>query len=157
MGHYAKIDSNNIVIQVIVANADFINTLPDKDSYIKTSYNTMGGVHYEPSDTQDFSTPNSDQSKSLRKNYAGIGWTYDSTRDAFIPPKPPDINQVECASWVIDETICQWKPPIDKPERTDAMIADQEIWEWDEAVHQADTGNPKTQGWVVKDVNPNNV
>ena len=55
MGHYAKIDSNNIVIQVIVANADFINTLPDKDSYIKTSYNTMGGVHYEPSDTQDFS------------------------------------------------------------------------------------------------------
>lgn len=146
MGHYAKIDSNNIVIQVIVANADYINTLPDKDSYIKTSYNTMGGVHYEPSSGQNFSTPSSDQSKSLRKNYAVIGGTYDSTRDAFIPPRPVDLDGDVCNSWVLDESTCQWNAPISEPLYTAEMeAAGNQHWRWDESLHQTDN----TAGWVV--------
>ena len=146
MGHYAKIDSNNIVIQVIVAKADYINTLPDKDSYIKTSYNTMGGVHYEPSPNQNFSTPSSDQSKSLRKNYAAIGGIYDSTRDAFIPPRPVDSDGDVCNSFVLDESTCQWNPPTPEPEYTDEMKAvKNQHWRWDESSYQTDN----TAGWVV--------
>lgn len=147
MGHYAKIDSNNIVIQVIVAGADYINTLSDKDSYIKTSYNTVGGVHYEPSDDQNYSTPSSDQSKSLRKNYAVIGGTYDSTRDAFIPPRPVDLDGDVCNSYVLDESTCLWKVPIEEPAYTAEMEADQnKHWRWDESSYQADN----TTGWVVR-------
>tara|TARA_B100001057_G_C22557414_1_gene835832 strand:- start:190 stop:639 length:450 start_codon:yes stop_codon:yes gene_type:complete len=147
MGHYAKIDSNNMVIQVIVAGADFINTLPDKDSYIKTSYNTMSGVHYEPSDNQNYSTPSSDQSKSLRKNYAVIGGTYDSTRDAFIPPRPVDLDGDVCNSYVLDESTCRWHAPTSEPAYTDEMKADRDKhWRWDESSYQIDN----TAGWVIR-------
>jgi hypothetical protein len=96
MAHYARIE-NGIVTQVIVAEADFIAALPDKAMWKQTSYNTRGGVHYDPQTGE----PSADQSKALRYNYAGIGYTYDSARDAFIPPKPhPDA--------VIDEATCLW-------------------------------------------------
>jgi hypothetical protein len=68
----------------------------------RTSYNTRGGVHY--TDGQ----PSADQSKAFRKNYAGLGYTFDSERDAFIPPKP--FN-----SWVLNETTCLWDAPIEMP------------------------------------------
>jgi hypothetical protein len=94
MSHFAKIE-NNIVTQVIVAEQDFIDTgiLGDPSQWIQTSYNTRGGVHLNGG------TP-------LRKNYAGIGYTYDSVLDAFIPPKPH-------ASWLLNEDTCQWHPPVD--------------------------------------------
>ena len=76
MGHYAKVIGDTVV-QVIVAKQDFIDTLPDKNMWIKTSYNTHGGVHYTQDENNRRSTPSSDQSKALRKNYAGIGMTYD--------------------------------------------------------------------------------
>lgn len=101
MAHFAKIE-NNIVTQVIVAEQDFIDT--QEGTWVQTSYNTRGGVHYEPNSY----TPSSDQSKALRKNYAGIGYTYDSTRDAFIPPQP-------FSSWTINETTCQWEAPVTYP------------------------------------------
>jgi len=82
MSHFAKIE-NGFVTAVIVAEQDFINTLPDSANWVQTSYNTHGGVH------TNGGTP-------LRKNYAGIGYTYDRQRDAFIPPKP-------FASWVLNE------------------------------------------------------
>jgi len=102
MAHFAKIE-NGVVVQVIVAEEDFIATgaLGDPANFVQTSYNTRGGVHYG----QDGQPSGREQ---LRKNYAGIGYTYDSERDAFIPPKP-------YPSWVLVEETCQWMPPISYP------------------------------------------
>lgn len=103
MAHFAKIE-NNIVTQVIVAEQDFIDSLPDSGLWLQTSYNTRGGIHYQPNSN----TPSQDQSKALRKNFAGIGFTYDADRDAFIAPQPaPDC-------W-LDEETCLWVCPIDAP------------------------------------------
>ena len=97
MAHYAQIDDNNIVLQVIVADQDYIDSgqAGDPTRWIQTSYNTRAGVHILGG------TP-------LRKNYAGIGYTYDSGRDAFIPPKP-------YPSWQLNETTCQWNAPVEPP------------------------------------------
>jgi hypothetical protein len=105
MGHFAKVN-NGIVEQVIVAEPEFFDTFVDTTpgTWIQTSYNTRGGVHYQP----DSWTPSEDQSKALRKNYAGIGYTYDRERDAFIEPKP-------FASWVLDEQTCLWEAPVPRP------------------------------------------
>jgi len=98
MGHFAQIDDNNIVVQVIVAEQDFINTgaVGDPSRWIQTSYNTMGGEH------RLGGTP-------LRKNYAGIGYTYNRQLDAFVPPKP-------FPSWVLNEDTCLYNSPIPYPE-----------------------------------------
>lgn len=108
MSHFAQIDENNIVTQVIVIEQDVVDTglFGDPASWIQTSYNTSGGVHLLGG------TP-------LRKNYAGIGYTYDSTRDAFIPPKPYN-------SWVLNEDTCLWEAPTPMPN-------DGKIYNWDEA------------------------
>jgi hypothetical protein len=97
MSHYAKVN-DGIVVQVIVAEHDFFDTFVDSSpgTWIQTSYNTRGGIHY----ASDNQTP--DGGVALRKNYAGIGFTYDSTRDAFIPPKP-------AGNWTLNETTCQWQ------------------------------------------------
>jgi hypothetical protein len=99
MSHFAKV-VNGTVTQVIVAEPEFFDTFVDSSpgEWIQTSYNTRGGIHYK-SNSQD---PSEDQSKALRKNYAGIGYTYDRERDAFIPPKPVEGN------WVLDEITCLW-------------------------------------------------
>jgi len=92
MSHYAKIE-NNLVTAVIVADADFIAT--QQGQWIQTSYNTIGNTH------RLGGTP-------LRKNYAGRGYTYDSGRDAFIPPKEYD-------SWILNETSCLYEAPTPYP------------------------------------------
>ena len=106
MAHYAKV-SDGLVTQVIVAEAEFFDTFVDSSpgEWIKTSYNTSGGVH------SDGGTP-------LRKNYAGVGFTYDSRRDAFIAPQP-------YPSWILNEDTCQWDSPVPYP--TDGLM-----YEWDE-------------------------
>jgi len=116
MGHYAKI-TDGIVQQVIVAEAEFFNTFVDSSpgEWIQTSYNTRGGVHYKPNSDE----PSEDQTKALRKNYAGIGYTYDPVLDAFIPPKP-------YPSWLLNTTTCQWEPPVPYP-------TDGKNYVWDEA------------------------
>ena len=113
MAHFAKVN-NGIVEQVIVAEPEFFDTFVDSSpgQWIQTSYNTHGGVHY--TDGQ----PSADQSKALRKNYAGIGYSYDATRDAFIPPRP-------YASWILDEQTCTWSSPIPYP-------TDGKFYAWDE-------------------------
>jgi hypothetical protein len=116
MSHYAKINNNNIVINIIVAEKDFIDTLDDKEYWIQTSYNTRGGIHYSPE------TNLPDSGIPLRKNYAGIGFTYDKELDAFIPPKP-------YASWVLNKESCLWEPPIKKPESGD-LHWDEENKKW---------------------------
>ncbi len=116
MAHFAKVN-NGIVEQVIVAEPEFFETFVDTSpgEWIQTSYNTRGGVHYQA----DSNEPSADQSKALRKNYAGIGFTYDNVRDAFIPPKP-------YASWVLNETSCLWESPVAYP-------TDGNMYRWDEA------------------------
>jgi hypothetical protein len=96
MAHFAKVE-NGIVTQVIVIDQETLNTghWGDPASWVQTSYNTQGGVHSQGG------TP-------LRKNYAGIGYSYDAGRDAFIPPKP-------YASWVLNETTCNWGAPVTMP------------------------------------------
>lgn len=105
MGHFAKVN-NGVVVQVIVAEPEFFETFVDSSpgEWIQTSYNTRGGVHYQANSW----TPSEDQSKALRKNYAGIGYTYDRERDAFIEPKP-------FASWLLDEQTCLWVSPVPRP------------------------------------------
>jgi hypothetical protein len=111
MAHYAKVE-NQLVTKVIVAEAEFFETFIDSTpgEWIQTSYNTRGGVHYLPNS----STPSDDQTKALRKNYAGIGYTYDSGRDAFIPPKP-------YPSWTLNEDTCLWESPTPYPIETNGQ------------------------------------
>ncbi len=107
MAHYAYLDENNIVTMVIVGKNEGEDGIDWEEYYgaKRTSYNTLGGVYHDP-DTRE---PSADQSKAFRKNYAGIGYTYDPNRDAFIPPK-------HFPSWVLNETSCQWEAPIPKPQ-----------------------------------------
>ena len=123
MAHYAKVQ-DNIVTQVIVAEASFFDTFIDTEpgEWIQTSYNTHGGVHSLGG------TP-------LRKNYAGIGFSYDRTKDAFIPPKP-------FSSWILDDTTCLWKSPIDMPS---TALATTQYYYWDDAAYQSDNST----GWKV--------
>lgn len=107
MAHFAKV-VNGIVENVIVAEPEFFDTFVDSSpgQWIQTSYNTRGGVHINGG------TP-------LRMNYAGIGFTYDAQRDAFIPPKP-------FPSWVLNESTCLWDAPV-------AMPSDGKVYQWDES------------------------
>ena len=113
MSHFAKV-VDGVVTQVIVAEAEFFETFVDTSpgEWIQTSYNTRGGVHYGSDGQPDNGTP-------MRKNYAGIGFTYDRTRDAFIPPKP-------FASWTLNESSCLWDAPVAYPD-------DGKRYSWDEA------------------------
>jgi hypothetical protein len=124
MGHFAKV-SNGIVTRVIVAEADFFNNFVDDSpgQWIQTSYNTRGGVHYQPNTNE----PSEDQSKALRKNYAGIGYTYDSTRDAFIPPQP--FN-----SWTLNKDTCLWDSPVAYPTDGKLYKWNEEILNWEEVI-----------------------
>lgn len=111
MAHYAFLDENNIVTEVIVGKDEGEESINWEAHYgnfqgqvcKRTSYNTSGGVH------NNGGTP-------YRKNYAGVGYTYDEARDAFIPPKP-------YPSWLLDESTCQWEPPVPMPEG---------LYRWDE-------------------------
>ena len=106
MSHFAKV-CDGVVVQVIVAELEFFDTFVDTSpgEWIQTSYNTHGGQHPE--------------GRPLRKNYAGIGFTYDRQKDAFIPPKT-------FPSWVLNEETCLWESPIPMP-------TDGKIYGWDEA------------------------
>lgn len=117
MAHYAKIE-NDIVVDVIVAEADVI---ADREGeWIQTSYNTWGGIHYQP----DTNTPSEDQSKALRKNYAGIGYTYDREKDAFIPPCPYE-------GWILNDETCLWEAPIPRPEDGNLYDWNEELLDWE--------------------------
>ena len=109
MSHFAKVE-NGLVVQVIVAEQDVIDSGIFGHGWVQTSYNTHGGQHPE--------------GRPLRKNYAGIGYTYDEQRDAFISPKP-------FASWLLNEDTCLWDAPV-------AMPTDGNFYAW----------NEETQSWV---------
>jgi len=133
MASFAKIGLNNKVIEIqsvvneVLHDAngveqesigiDFLTKLTGWSVWKQTSYNTTGGEHSLGG------TP-------FRKNHAGIGYTYDEDRDAFIPPKPFNI-------WILNETTCLWKAPIDYP-------TDNKRYDWDEELYQSDN----MKGWV---------
>ena len=119
MAHFAKVVDGK-VSQVIVAEPEFFDTFVDSSpgEWIQTSYNTRGGVHYG----QD---GNPDDGVALRKNYAGIGFSYDRTKDAFIPPQP--FN-----SWVLDEESCLWNAPVAMPDDGRVYRWNEEITNWEE-------------------------
>jgi len=100
MSHFAKVEGG-MVTQVIVADQDVIDSGMFGSGWVQTSYNTHGGVHYGQDNQPDGGV-------AMRKNYAGIGFTYDSTRDAFIPPQP-------FPSWTLVEETCQWTAPTPMP------------------------------------------
>lgn len=126
MAYYSFLDKNNKVVEVI-AGKDETEGIYDWEVYYgskrgmvckRTSYNTRGGIHYNP----ETGEPSEDQSKAFRKNYSGIGYTYDEARDAFIPPKPFD-------SWLLNEDSCLWEAPVPMPE--DGMYTwDEETTNW---------------------------
>ena len=107
------------MVNVITAKADFFDTFVDSSpgAWIKTSYNTRGGIHYEPNVNPP--VPSADQSKAIRANYAGIGYTYDATDDVFYAPQP-------YPSWTISAPTWQWQPPVPYPD-------DGKMYVWDEA------------------------
>lgn len=112
MAHFAQIDENNIVTQVLVIDQETINTghFGDPSSFIQTSYNTIAGVH------QLGGTP-------LRKNFAGIGYIYDSVRDAFYAPQP-------FPSWTLNEDTCCWEPPVAQPTDGKKYMWNEETLNW---------------------------
>jgi hypothetical protein len=124
MAHYAFIDENNIVTEVIVGRDEdeVVDGITDWEAYYaefrgqtckRTSYNTQGGAH-----TGD-GTP-------YRKNYAGIGYMWDEARDAFIPPKPYD-------SWVLNEDSCLWEAPVAYPDDGEVYVWNEDTGSWDAA------------------------
>ena len=125
MAHFALLDDNNIVTFVTVGRDEDNGKEAELSArtgqtYKQTSYNTRGGIYYTPGTD----TPDPDQSKAFRKNYAGIGYTYDATLNAFITPKT-------FASWLLNTTTCLWEPPVPYP-------TDGKVYRWDE----------DTQSWV---------
>lgn len=105
MAHFAKI-VDGVVVKVLVAEPEFFDTFFDDSpgKWLQTSYNTYKGVHW----TANRQAPSADQTKALRKNYATIGYSYDESLDAFIPPKP-------FPSWILNETTCHWEAPTPMP------------------------------------------
>lgn len=127
MGYYAKVQSG-VVTDVIAAQKDFIDQLPHEDgvSWVKTSRNTKGGVHYVPD--SDPAIPSGTQHKAIRYNYAIIGGHYDADADAFYEARP-------FPSWTLNTETYEWDPPYPRPECTDPSAY---IWDWDE----------RTKKWV---------
>jgi len=121
MSHFAEINSDNIVKRVLVIEQEYIDSgaVGDASNWVQTSYNTRGGVHYAPNSN----TP--DGGVALRKNYAGIGYTYDSTKDAFYEPQP-------YPSWTLDNDTCQWNAPVTYPDDDKFYTWDEENTQWEE-------------------------
>ena len=133
MAHYAQLDSENVVVAVFVGRDedDLAEGVTDWETYYapegytvrQTSYNTRGGVHYNP----ETGLPSEDQTKALRFNYAGIGYTFDpdkGTDGGFIPPKPFE-------SWVLNEDTCLWVAPLPYPEDGANYTWNEELFAWE--------------------------
>jgi hypothetical protein len=122
MAHYAKV-VDGIVKDVIVAEPEFFDTFVDNSpgEWIQTSFNTLGGVHYDPITNE----PSSDQSKALRKNFAGIGYVYDIEQDAFYTQQP-------YASWILNQDTFCWEPPIERPTDENNYTWNEDTTSWDQ-------------------------
>ena len=116
MAYYAKIVKGKVV-EIACAEEDYFQQNKKTrytGTWVQTSYNTKGGIHYDP----QTGLPSEDQTKALRKNYAGIGYVYDSDKDAFYAEQP-------FASWILNEQSCIWEAPVTYPDIT-------KIYKWNE-------------------------
>jgi hypothetical protein len=125
MGSYVKV-INGIVIDGNVADQEWVDAQPDSWAWVQTSYNVYGGVYYDPTT----GLPVENQAEAIaaqdgrqRKNYAGIGFRYDTERDAFIPPTP-------YPSWKLNEDTCLWEAPIPYPEDGEMYLWNEHAQEW---------------------------
>lgn len=142
MAHFSKV-VNGTVVKVLVAEPEFFETFIDDSpgEWIQTSYNMAGGVYYDP----ETGLPAEDQSVIIgneareRKNYGGVGYSYDATLDAFIPPKM-------FQSWVLNEDTCLWEPPFPAPEDnfTETPSGNIIVYRWDES----------SVSWVKDEIEP---
>lgn len=136
MASFAQLDDNNIVINVLV--------VADKDTADENGNNVEEiGIQFLQSLLGENTIwKQTDYDGTIRKNYAGIGYTYDETRDAFIPPKPFE-------NWILNEETCLWIPPIPEPELTEEQKENNYFYEWDQETYE-ETGN----GWVLLQIEP---
>ena len=144
MAHFAQLDSNNVVTQVIVVSND------DTSDSNGVETESIGVAFCQKLLGADTNWKQTSYNSNMRGNYAGIGYTYMSnvatmgvgSTDIFIAQQPH-------ASWTVDTTAAQWKAPLTVPTLTDDQIAAGSYYEWDEAGYQADTSDPKTVGWAL--------
>ncbi len=139
MGHWAKIDDNNIVQEVLVIKEEELNSgnWGDKSKWIKTSYNTAFGKHYKPKEHQDFIDKSDTPEKSLRFRFAGIGMIYDADNDVFYEQKPADNP-----SFVLNKTLWIWEAPEAEPELTTQQKINQCQYNWNESSKKWELSDP---------------
>jgi hypothetical protein len=131
MAYFARLDSNNVVTQVIVvANKDTADSSGAESEAIGIAY--LKGIFGE-----DTKWAQTSYNAKIRGRYSGIGYIYDTTRDAFITPKPYD-------SWILNDDTTEWEPPIEKPPLTDPMKANAQDWIW----------NPEINNWTESEFTP---
>jgi hypothetical protein len=133
MAHFALLDENNVVVTVLVGRDEDEGKEAELSAraggvYKQTSYNTRGGIHYKEVIDENGNIDYVPSGKpQFRKNYAGVGYTYDEARDAFIPPKP--LN-----SWILNEDTCDWEPPLPYPTDNKSYYWDEEQVKWVEII-----------------------
>ena len=144
MAHFAQLDENNVVTQVIVVSND------DTSDSNGTETESIGVAFCQKLLGADTNWKQTSYNGNMRGNYAGIGYTYMSnvatlgvgSTDIFIAQQPH-------ASWTISTSAAQWEAPITQPTLTDEQVAAMSYYTWDESAYQADTSDPKTAGWVL--------
>ena len=144
MAHFAQLDSNNVVINIIVVSND------DTSDSNGTETESIGVAFCQKLVGSDTNWKQTSYNGNMRGNYAGIGYTYMSnvatlgvgSTDIFIQQQP-------YASWSIGVGTAQWYAPIPEPALTDDQIAAGSYYEWNESAYQADTSDPKTVGWAL--------
>ena len=136
MAHFAQLDSNNVVTQVIVVSNDDITDSNGNE------VESIGVAFCQKLLGADTNWKQTSYNDNMRTRYAGIGYSYNASLDAFTPPQP-------FASWTLDSTSKDWVAPITRPTLTAEQIAANSFYTWDETAYQADTSDPKTVGWVL--------
>ena len=144
MAHFAQLDSNNVVTQVIVVSND------DTSDSNGTETESIGVAFCQKLLGADTNWKQTSYNGNMRGNYAGIGYTYmENVATMGVGSTDIFIAQQPYASWTISTSAAQWEAPITQPTLTDEQVAAMSYYTWDESAYQADTSDPKTAGWVL--------
>lgn len=144
MAHFAQLDSNNVVTQVIVVSND------DTSDSNGVETESIGVAFCQKLLGADTNWKQTSYNANMRGNYAGIGYTYmENVATLGVGSTDIFIGQQPYASWTISTTAAQWEAPITQPTLTDEQVAAMSYYTWDESAYQADTSDPKTAGWTL--------
>ena len=144
MAHFAQLDSDNVVTQVIVVSND------DTSDSNGVETESIGVAFCQKLLGADTNWKQTSYNGNMRGNYAGIGYTYmENVATLGVGSTDIFINQKPYASWTISTTEALWTAPITQPTLTDEQVAAMSYYTWDEDAYQADTSDPKTAGWVL--------